>query len=653
MSPSCERITGYHRDEFLNNPKLISEIVHQEDQSIIGEHFDIIDSDARDSVDFRIVTNTGEERWIEHMCQPVFDDDGEWLGRRVSNRDITKRKLAEKALRESEERFRLIFERHEGIMLLIEPESGSIVDANSAAAKYYGYPRETLFKMTIQDINCLPPDEVFVERQRAKLEQRNYFVFPHRLSTGEIRTVEVHSSPIEVQGRTLLFSIVHDITERKRAEDALSESELKYRLLFDNIPIGIILANTEGEILEVNRSLLEMLGSPGPEATKAINMLTFPPLVVAGISELFRTCMIEGKMIDTEVPYISKWGKKIFVRTILAPKFAAEGKVEGCLAVMEDITKRKQAEQEKESLQAQLLQAQKMEAVGTLAAGITHDFNNLLQVILGRSEMLLNYEQLGEKVRADLRQIVSAGRSGADLIQRLLIFCRKEETNFRSTDLNYQVEQLKKMLVRTFPKMIEIDLILAPKLATINADPTQMGQILMNVAVNARDSMPDGGKLSIQTENVILDEGYCSAHPGVQPGDYVLMTVSDTGCGMDKETLGRIFEPFFTTKEVGKGTGLGLSVVYQIVRRHGGHIYCYSEPGHGTTFKIYLPTILPKETVQEDTTEENALRGGTETVLLVDDEEPVREMIGQILSQAGYKVMTSCDGQKALDLYKL
>ncbi len=263
-------------------------------------------------------------------------------------------------------------------------------------------------------------------------------------------------------------------------------------------------------------------------------------------------------------------------------------------------------EQEKEELQLQYLHSQKMEAIGTLTGGIAHDFNNLLQVILGHSQMLLNDEQLGEKVRANLRQIVSAGRRGAELIQRLMIFSRKRETNFRPTDLNYEAEQLQKMLVRTFSKKIEFELALDSKLATVNTDPAQIDQILMNLAVNARDSMPNGGRLSIQTENVILDEGYCVTKPGVKPGDYVLMTVSDTGSGMDKETLGRIFEPFFTTKEVGKGTGLGLSVVYQIVRRHGGHIYCYSEPGLGTTYKIYLPAIPPKEEASEETTEATA-----------------------------------------------
>lgn len=256
VSPSCERITGYHRDEFLNNPKLISEIVHPKDRSIVGDHFDVIDTSASHSYEFRIVTSSGEDRWIEHLCQPVFGEDGGWVGRRGSNRDISKRKSAEKALADIEQRFRLLFERHEAVMLLIEPESGSIVDANTAAAKYYGYPLEILCKKRIQDINCLPPDEVFAERQRAKLEERNYFVFPHRLSTGEIRTVEVHSSPIQVHGRSLLFSIVHDITERKCAEDALRESEARFHAFMEHSPLVAFIKDDQGRFVYANQRWL-------------------------------------------------------------------------------------------------------------------------------------------------------------------------------------------------------------------------------------------------------------------------------------------------------------------------------------------------------------------------------------------------------------
>jgi len=316
-----------------------------------------------------------------------------------------------------------------------------------------------------------------------------------------------------------------------------------------------------------------------------------------------------------------------------------------------DITDRTRAEQEKENLSSQLLQAQKMEAVGTLAGGVAHDFNNLLQVVLGYSELILSDERLPAPYRADLERINQAAGNAADLVQRLLTFSRKTEVNPRPLNLNRRIEQLQKMLSRTMPKMIEIDLILADDLAAINVDPSQMEQVLMNLTVNARDAMPEGGRLTIQTGNVTLDEHYCEIHLETKPGPYVLLSVSDTGHGMDKETVQHIFEPFFTTKAPGEGTGLGLAMVYGIVKQHGGHIMCYSEPAKGTTFKMYFPALVSGE--EPHATEARALPpGGSETILLVDDEELIRDLGAKILTRAGYKVIASSNGQEGLEAYQ-
>jgi CheY-like chemotaxis protein len=293
-----------------------------------------------------------------------------------------------------------------------------------------------------------------------------------------------------------------------------------------------------------------------------------------------------------------------------------------------------------------------MEAVGALAGGIAHDFNNLLQIVMGYSEFMIQQKEEGEKDYADLQKIIEAGHRGTELVKSLMMFSRKAEIKPKLINFNDQVEQLTKMLARIIPKMISIDLDLAPDLTMINADPTQMDQVVMNLAVNARDAMGDQGKLTIKTENLILDDEYCKTHVGVVPGSYVAITISDTGCGMDKETLTCIFDPFFTTKVKGKGTGLGLSTVYGIVKQHNGFISCESDPGHGATFKIYLPAILPKQESCEDVAGETSPRGGTETILVVDDEESLRVMVGRILSTAGYTVLTARDGEEALDLYK-
>jgi CheY-like chemotaxis protein len=258
---------------------------------------------------------------------------------------------------------------------------------------------------------------------------------------------------------------------------------------------------------------------------------------------------------------------------------------------------------------------------------------------------------LGDKAKADIQRIASAGRNGAELVQRLLAFSRKAESHLRPVDVNLHAEQLKNILERTIPKMIQIRLLLGKNIATIKADPSQLDQILMNLALNASDAMPDGGTLTIETENVFLDNSYCQTHAGVLPGRYVSLGVSDNGFGMDNTTREHIFEPFFTTKETGKGTGLGLAMVYGIVKQHGGYIICESEPGQGTQFKIYFPAVEIPETVPATKPEEVIPNGGTETILLVDDEAVLRDMGGEILGQAGYTVLNASNGAQALEIY--
>jgi len=293
------------------------------------------------------------------------------------------------------------------------------------------------------------------------------------------------------------------------------------------------------------------------------------------------------------------------------------------IAVFENVTSSKRSKHENQALQSQLFQAQKMEAIGGLAGGIAHDFNNLLQIVIGFSEMLLNSEELGERAKADLEEILRAGHRGAELVQGLMTFSRKMECQLQPINLNVHIERLKKMLSRTIHKTIKIQLNLAQDLATINADPGQIEQVLMNLAVNAKDAMGDKGKLSIVTGNVFVNETQCLTHVDVQPGAYVLLKVTDTGCGMDQKTLEHIFEPFFTTKEVSHGTGLGLSTVYGIVKRHGGFIECSSELGAGTEFRFYFPSMPEQKRRLEDKSLKTTLKSGTETILLVDDHKLV------------------------------
>jgi len=328
------------------------------------------------------------------------------------------------------------------------------------------------------------------------------------------------------------------------------------------------------------------------------------------------------------------------------------GQVYRMAGIATDITERKQAEETLQKTEAQLRQVQKMEAVGQLAGGVAHDFNNLLTVIMGRTELMMSRVKPDERMWHELELVHKTGARAAALTRQLLAFSRQQVLQPVVLDLNAVVSEIGKMLRRMLGEDIGLVTVLEPKLRMVKADPTQVEQVLMNLAVNARDAMPGGGKLTIETSNTRLDESYCRSHPNVKPGHYVLLAVSDTGCGMDAETQSHIFEPFFTTKEQGKGTGLGLSTVYGIVKQSGGNTEVYSELKKGTTFKIYLPFAegVPQPLLSGEGLP--AVRGGQETILVVEDEESVRELVGEMLGPHGYTVLMARSGREALQTCK-
>ncbi|MBN2126319.1 MAG: response regulator [Deltaproteobacteria bacterium] len=439
----------------------------------------------------------------------------------------------------------------------------------------------------------------------------------------------------------------HKKLERS-AKKALYDSEERYRKTLEAAPDAITISRLgDGRFLQVNEAFCRITGFSREEALeKTITELGFLGDDSTGES-LDRALKEKSDLNGLEVSFRRKNGA--LFQALFSSRRIRLGRDECVVAVATDITALKKAEVENKRLEDQLRQSQKMEAVGTLAGGIAHDFNNLLQAVGGYSDLLLLDKKRGETGYRELKEIKSAANRASELTQQLLTFSRRVKSKLRPVDLNRELKQVHKLLSRIIPKMIEIDLRLAEDLSIISADPAQIEQVMLNLGVNARDAMPEGGRLVIETKNVTLDEDFCRLNLGARPGEYVLLSASDNGLGMDEETLQHIFEPFYTTKRMGRGTGLGLAMVYGIVKNHDGYIACESKPKRGTTFAIYLPA-LAKEAEQEAEAEEGISKGGMEMILLVDDEQPIRALGEKILARFGYRVLTAPDGETALEL---
>jgi two-component system cell cycle sensor histidine kinase/response regulator CckA len=436
-----------------------------------------------------------------------------------------------------------------------------------------------------------------------------------------------------------------EVAERKLTDKALRDSEARYRLLFESNPFPMWVYDLETlSFLAINEAAVHCYGYSREEflgmTIKDIRPAEDVPALLANVSQVFN-----GRNEAGAWRHQKKDGQIIDVEITSYPLSFAGRRAE--LVLASDITMRKQTEEALRRSEEQLRQAQKMEAVGKLAGGVAHDFNNLLTVINGHASLSLRRLEQDDPLYHKLETIQAAGERAASLTRQLLAFSRKQIMQPKVLDLNHVIFETNKMLQRLIGEDIDLFIGLMPDLGKIKADPGQIEQVLMNLSVNARDAMPRGGKLTIETHNVYIDEEYSRRHVSVRPGRYVMLAVSDTGCGMDAATQGRIFEPFFTTKEVGRGTGLGLSTVYGIVKQSGGNVWVYSEVGKGTTFKIYLPCVdSPAEEIKASI--KTKAPAGTETVLLVEDEEMVRNMTREILQESGYHVLEATHGHEAL-----
>ncbi len=569
-------------------------------------------------------------------------------------RFIEERKLAEQALRQSEERYRALYEDNPSMYFTIDPQ-GAVLSINRFGAEVLGYGADELLGKSGLTV-FHPDDRGPVMEQFTKCLQN-----PMKVAHWEYRKIRKDGSLIWVreaaravrtpEGDTVVLVVSEDITEVKKAQNELQRSNDMLRAIIEAAPTPIIDLDLEGNVRTIwNPAAEKMLGWTAKEVMGR-PLPSVPPEKREEFRR-FRELIHNGNTIDgVEVIRQRSDGTPIDYMFYASPLHDAEGRITGNISVLVDVTERNQAEKERERLQKQLLQAQKMEALGTLLGGIAHDFNNLLQIVVGYSDMLLIQKKHTEKEYAHLNAIRQAGITGGELANRILAFSRRLKPNARPVNLNDRIIRVKKMLERTLPRMIQIHLNLSHDLMTVSADPGQMEQVLLKFAVNAQHAMPDGGHLTFETANVFLDEEYSRAYLDTKPGQYALAKISDTGHGIEREVMEHIFEPFYTTKGPGDGTGLGLAIVFGIIKSHKGHITCRSKPGDGTTFYIYLPAIDSKTEDSPDSGEQT-LAYGTETILLVDDEKSVLKVGEEMLRMAGYNVLTAVNGREALEVYR-
>jgi two-component system cell cycle sensor histidine kinase/response regulator CckA len=551
------------------------------------------------------------------------------------------RRMAETALRESEDRYRDLVENSHDLICTHDLE-GRLLSINRTAAKSLGFAPDALLGRNIREA-ILPEFVDRFDRYISALLERGAArgLMALKTRTGERRVWE-YSNSLRIDGVAvpIVRGVAHDVTEKKRAEAALRKSEDRYRDLVENARDIIYTHDLQGNFTSINRAGEQITGY----SRKEVLTINLTQIVAPQFREKVRK-MLEGKLANEketvyDLEIFAKDGRHVAVE--VNTRFIYQDAVPvGMQGIARDVTERKQLEE-------QLRQSQKMEAVGMLAGGIAHDFNNLLTAITGYSDLGLRRLKAEDPLRHNLEEIKKAGNRAASLTRQLLAFSRKQVLQPKVLDLNWLVLELGKLLRRLIGEDVELRTVPGTNLGSVRADPGQIEQVIVNLAVNARDAMPHGGSLTIETGNVYLDAEYAGQHIAVTPGPYVMLAVTDTGTGMDELTRERIFEPFFTTKEVDKGTGLGLSTVYGIVKQSGGNIWVYSEVGRGTTFKIYLPRVDEgAEKLANRTRSEEDLRG-TETILIAEDEQTLRNLARQVLEMYGYRVLEAATGSEAV-----
>ncbi len=641
----AERLFGYSAAEMVGTPilRIIPEHLEAEEREILER---IRRNERIQHLETLRRTKDGRTIAVSISTSPILHASGKVIGASKVARDITARKQADDELRF--QRAMLLTEREltlDGI-LAVDAHS-SVLSYNGRFAEMWGVPPDLLAARADAALlesakrKVLNP-EAFMRRVQ-ELYDRHDETSEDEVELLDGRIFDRYSAPMRdadgrYYGRVWYF---RDVTEQKRAEEALRQALDRAQRYLDTAEVMLLSLDAEGRITSINRKGCEILGYTERELLGCNWIETcLPARARATLAETFDD-LLAGNTSFVENPVLTKTSEERLIEWRNRVLHDEMGNVIGTFSSGADITERR-------SLEERYHQAQKMEAVGRLAGGVAHDFNNLLSVILGYSQLLLEQLDPLDPRRPDITEIHRAGESAAGLTRQLLTFSRKQMIAPKVLDLNTVVSGVQKMLGRLMGEDVRVMLDLRPGLDLVMADPGQVEQIVMNLAVNARDAMPDGGTLTIETANVELDEHYARTHIAVKPGRYVQLIVSDTGTGMSPEIQSRLFEPFFTTKEPGKGTGLGLATVHGIVTRSGGTVGVYSEPGKGTTFIVYFPRVPAGATAPEEPRLGVETHAGGQTVLVVEDAAPLRELARRLLQREGYSVLVAANAAEAL-----
>jgi PAS domain S-box-containing protein len=595
------------------------------------------------STEYRVIRPDGRIRWLRGRGRAFHADDGQAAYVTGATMDITEQREAEEALRSSEEKFAKAFQGSPDCIMISDVATGTILDINDRFEEIMGYTRAEALGRTVVELELVSAAvrSEWLALFQEKGSVRDY-EFEVRRKDGRHATILMSADFVEIAGCQRVLTVHRDITERKRSEEALHRSESKYRELVENANDVVFTVDADGYCLSMNRKGREISGfaSDDPRGTH-LSELVVPEQIDEARRQLQR--VLAGEEVPVfELVIANAEGARVTLEANVRP-IREDGRVVAAQGIARDVTARKELEQ-------QLRQAQKMDAIGLLAAGVAHDFNNLLTVILGNCEVAAPQLRPDDPVQNTLRDIRSAADRAAGLTTQLLAFSRRQLIQPRVLDVNETVAEIRRLMTRLIGEHIDFRFVPAADVWHVSADQGQLQQVIVNLAVNARDAMPEGGRLTIETRNVHFAQPHIERGAQVPAGDYVEISVADTGVGMEPDTLDRLFEPFFTTKEAGKGTGLGLATVYGIIKQSGGFVFVDSAPDEGSTFWILLPRAdAPVSAAHVEMSRDDS-SGGNETVLLVEDEDDVRELIQDYLGSQGYTVLSASTGEEGMEL---